>query len=293
MGLFSAIFGRHSHKPKHDAASSEPEPTQQKAQARDRAGSTAVDRIIDEGDAPNVSTDGLITRRVCGVLIVAPMTVEDDALERCGEYVRAEIGKNEYAQRQLARRRTTLVIIPATTRMTDVAQFEGLRGHRTPDGRSWEDVRGSGGMQLRNGTFALAVPEENLVHVQTLFASYGSGYSVGMHELAHTLQDAAMTHQQRTRVSAMYHARMTLVRASGSTAGVFTDAYASEDEQEYFAQSTNCWFGKNIGEGANGRDWLARHDPEMHAFLTTLYDGRLDARGDGAIDGAARSTTIA
>ena len=282
MGLFSAIFGRHRHRhgPKQDEGTSEPEGQQPHAQARDRAGSTAVDRILDEDDGSKASADTLLSHHVCGVLIVAPTSVADGAVERCAEYVRAEIGKNEYAQRQLARRRTTLVIIPATTRMTDVAQFEGLRGHRTPDGRSWEDVRGSGGMQLRDGTFALAVPEENLVHVQTLFASYGTGYSVGMHELAHTLQDAAMTHGQRARVRAMYHARMNLVRATGSTAGVFTDAYASEDEQEYFAQSTNCWFGKNLGEGANGRDWLARHDPEMHEFLTTLYVGRVDARGD-------------
>ena len=40
------------------------------------------------------------------------------------------------------------------------------------------------------------------------------------------------------------------------------------------------FFGRNVGEGANGRDWLAAHDPDMYAFCVEMFEHDHDAHGD-------------
>lgn len=215
--------------------------------------------------------EGEQRRTVLGVQIIG-RGVSPSALDGCEALVRLELGQREDMQRRMQRAHVALVIIPRDRRMTDVAEFADLEGKPTIDGRPFDDVRGSGGMST-GGLWAIAIPEENLVEAGTsgpLMADgtapnpYADGYSVGLHELAHTVEAKGLTSDEKRRVIALYEAR----RLAG---GPWTEAYGASNEREYFAQSTNCYFGQNVGVGENGAAWLEANDPAMYAFLETIY----------------------
>jgi hypothetical protein len=77
--------------------------------------------------------------------------VSPTALEACARFVNASLAARPDIQDRLEDLHVVLVIIPRDKKMTDMAQFAGLRGTRTVDGRLWDDVRGSGGMRVPGG----------------------------------------------------------------------------------------------------------------------------------------------
>jgi len=224
-----------------------------------------------------------------GVTVVAQAGVHAAALDHCSEFIADEIGKNEHAQSEMKKRKVTVVIIPAGVPMTDLPAFKPLLkigDGKTFDGRPWQSVRGSGGMQTPDGNFSLGIAEENLVQIKDVISGYPSTYSIGMHEFAHTLEEVGMTSEQKARVVELYDAHAKRGDDAKNSKGTFTDQYAASNEREYFAQSTDAYFGKNgmIDRGTgkmsgNGRDWLRQNDPDMYAFLVDLYENHRDKSG--------------
>jgi hypothetical protein len=217
-------------------------------------------------------------RTIAGVRVVAPAGAHAEAIDRCATFIQQEVGKNELAQKKFREAKVTIVIIPAKVAMTDVAQFSKLKGQQTFDGRDWSTVRGSGGMTAPDGSFAIGVAEENLINVKGVLSDYPAGYSIGMHELAHTVHSQGMTKTQQEKVTKLYDAHAA--SDPGNAKGTWTDTYASANEREYFAQATNCFLGKNaMGTNHNGRAWLEANDPQMFAFLVDLYETAHDDHG--------------
>lgn len=242
-------------------------PAQQPAQAVAPAAPVAPLKIKN----PLPVVQGEQRRTVLGVQIIG-RGVSPSALDGCEALVRLELGQREDMQRRMQHAHVALVIVPRDRRMTDLAEFANLKGTSTIDGRAFDDVRGSGGMAA-GGLWAIAVPEENLVEAGTtgpLMAdgtapnAYADGYSVGLHELAHTVEAKGLTSAEKARVIELYAAR----KLAG---GRFTEVYGASNEREYFAQSSNCYFGQNAGVGQNGAAWLQANDPAMFAFLGTIY----------------------
>ncbi len=220
-----------------------------------------------------------VERDVLGVHITAPGGVRTSALDEVLRIVQAEVGNNEYAQNHFRKSNVAIVIIPAHVAMTELPEFAHLKGQKTFDGRDWSTVRGSGGTPSPNGRFAIAVAEEGVT--TTDLKAYPATYSVGMHELAHVLESKGMTREQQARVKRLYAAH--IARDPGDANDTFTDTYGSENEQEYFAQSTNAFFDRNVmGTNHSGRPFLQKNDPEMYAFLVELYDTHRDKHGDAA-----------
>jgi hypothetical protein len=228
---------------------------------------------------------------VNGIVIIAPAGVHVAALEQVAAIVRQELGNNKYAQRKLAEAYTRIVIIPANTKMTDLPEFAGMRGTNTDDGRLWDNVRGSGGRAAPNGTFAIGVAEEDLVSVRGVVSQYARGYSIAMHELAHTVEGKGMTPDQHARLLTIYQRQQQKDAAVANTHhDAFTDNYGARNVREYFAQATNAFFGRNQGaekqadntivQNHNGRAWLQANDPDMYAFLVEMYETPRDADGN-------------
>jgi len=213
-----------------------------------------------------------VTRVVFGITIIGN-GASAKAVDECAAFVTQLIGKNKFAQKKMKDDKVTLVIIPHDKKMTDLPQFAALKGTNTFDGRLWDNVRGSGGMRAPDGSFAIGVPEENLTAIAGAADAYGPGYSVGMHEFSHVLHSEGMTAVQKAKITQLYAAR----QAAG---GPWTEAYGSSNEQEYYAQSTNCYFGKNQGIGQNGKAWLRTNDPAMCDFLDDLYGKNYDESGN-------------
>lgn len=222
-------------------------------------------------------------RVIAGVTVIAPPGTHSTAIDRCAEFIQQEVGKNVYAQHHLASARATIVIIPARTKMTDVAQFSSLKGQRTFDGRDWSSVRGSGGTKAADGSFAIGVAEENLIAVKGVVSTYAANYSIGMHEFAHAVESHGMTREQQARLRDLYARHQSA--DPGDAKDTFTDTYAASNVHEYFAQATNAFFGRNQGTDSrrqqyhNGREWLRVHDPGMYAFLVEMYETKHDAAG--------------
>ncbi|MHA7628562.1 hypothetical protein [Corallococcus sp. M7] len=155
-----------------------------------------------------------------------------------------------------------VVIIPQGSKLTDLPEFQSLRGQKTFDGRPWEDVRGVSGVSLPDGRVATAISEENLSELSS--DPYAGNHSVGIHELAHAIHSQGVTPEERQAIEDAYEAQ----RARG---GAFTDDYASSNSHEYFAQLTAAYFGRNKGAGANGAKWVQANDPQAYALLQQIY----------------------
>jgi hypothetical protein len=169
---------------------------------------------------------------------------------------------NPAIQRKLHQEKVSVVVIPANAKMTDVPELNALKGQKTFDGRPWEDVRGEGGMRMRDGSFVVGVAEETLTHAAP--DTYPAGYNLAMHEIAHVVQDLAIDKNDAKAVTQAFKERT-------KAGGPFTDTYASNNQREYFAQATVCYFGEDKGQGENGADWLQKNDPAMYAVMQRVY----------------------
>lgn len=222
-----------------------------------------------------------VEREVLGVTITAPAGVRASALQEVQTIVQTEISKNEYAQRQFQREKVAIIIIPAHVAMTDLPELHHLKGQKTFDGRDWSSVRGMGGTPTPNGRFSIAVAEETTTQVPGIKTNYPATYSVTMHELAHVLESKGMTRAEQARVKELYAAHQK--KDPGDKKDTFTDFYGSENEREYFAQSTNAFFDRNVmGKNHSGKAFLYKNDPDMYAFLVQLYSKHHDK--DGRVD---------
>jgi hypothetical protein len=262
-------------------------PVQPSASERAFGGGHAATSTKGAAPADRTVLTTTVRRVIDGITVVAPPGAHADAIDRCAEFIQQELGRNEYAQHAMAEARTTIIIIPAHSKMTDLPEFSSLGGgKKTFDGRDWSTVRGSGGVKAPDGSFAIGVAEENLRSVQGVVSKYAKGYSIGMHELAHALESKGLTDEQKARLQDLYKRQK---QADPSNANdTFTDEYSAKNVHEYFAQSTNAFFGKNAGKvekgdaNHNGRAWLYAKDPDMYAFLVELYDMNHDIDGNRA-----------
>jgi hypothetical protein len=189
---------------------------------------------------------------------------KEDTAEAGAELKRtlALMTTNPAIARKLQDAKVSVVVIPANQKMTDVPELASLKGKSTFDGRPWDDVRGEGGMRMRDGSFVVGVAEETLTHAPP--DTYPKGYNLAMHEIAHVVQDLAINKDDAKAVTRAFKDRT-------NEGGPWTDPYASNNEREYFAQATVCYFGEDQGQGANGADWLQQNDPAMYAVLQRVY----------------------
>jgi hypothetical protein len=227
-------------------------------------------------------------RREClGVQIIGN-DVSPTALDACEAFVKLTLSARKDIQERLKKEQVALVILPRNKKMTDAPQFASLKGTKTFDGRMWDDVRGSGGMRVAGGLWAIAVPEENLIAAEPDTDKYSSGYSVGLHEFAHTVHSKGVSDTERKTIRGLYEARK-------KAGGPWTEAYGASNEQEYYAQCTTCFFGANEGIGQNGAAWLLANDKPMYDFLVSVYGpppSRATSPGNGKAGTGVASAPI-
>jgi hypothetical protein len=185
------------------------------------------------------------------------------------ERLLAEMRVSARLEPRLRRSKLTLVVVPRRALLTELPQFASLRGRRTFDGRPWEQVRGTGGVLLADGSFAVAVPEENV-----LFGWADDAYpalSIAVHEIAHALHDRVLDEADHRRIEDAFAARRQL-------GGPFVDAYAASNAREYFAQGVNAYFGRYPGFEERDARWLFHNDRQLYAALAKVFGPPPDRR---------------
>ncbi|NOK31872.1 hypothetical protein [Corallococcus exercitus] len=149
-----------------------------------------------------------------------------------------------------------LVIVPEKLKLTDMPGFQSLRGQTSIDGRPYDGMRGVSTMSHT------AVAEENLSELST--DKYGGDFSTGVHEFAHAIHHCGVGAQERQAIQKAYEAQ----KARG---GLFTDAHARKNVDEYFGQLTNAYFGRNQPQSQSGAQWVQKNDPQAYALLRQIY----------------------
>ena len=94
-----------------------------------------------------------------------------------------------------------------------------------------------------------------------------------LHELAHAYHDRVLGFEH-AEIEAAYRRAVesksyeAVERSNGKT----ERAYALANAKEYFAETTEAFFGRNDFYPFNGAE-LERHDPEMHRLLKRIWLG--------------------
>jgi hypothetical protein len=103
------------------------------------------------------------------------------------------------------------------------------------------------------------------------------GENTCVHELAHTIMNVGLSHDERVRIADRY----ATARAEGIWAGHF--AMLSPDE--FFAEMSQIYFCANPAiaaffhpQAVNCADALRQYDPATHALLEAIYGGPADLR---------------
>ena len=174
---------------------------------------------------------------------------------------------------QLAGTEVELHIIPKDKKLTDLPEYSALKGTKTFDGRSYDELRGAGGQKF-GSKIRYAIAEEQLVPALAKKDSpesrYGKGF-VGSHESGHVVEQYALTKDQQTELKRLYDERK-----KGTGPWLNPVNYTSSSTGEYFAQSTAAYFGRPYSEEKADkkmytRDWLRKNDPDMLKLLSTVY----------------------
>ena len=162
-----------------------------------------------------------------------------------------------------------LHIIPADKRLTDLPEFSHLKGHRTFDGRLYDDLRGAGGTK-EGSTIRYAIAEEQLVTVTGHPSGYAQGFVAG-HETGHIVEQYALTADQSADLQKAFDAR---TQAHGPWLN--PDWYTRSNRDEYFAQGAAAYFGHPYSSSDEDkrqytREWLRTNDPALYRLLSQVF----------------------
>lgn len=126
--------------------------------------------------------------------------------------------------------------------------------------------------------------EENLLNLRGDHyggdGSANAGENITIHEFSHTVANAIGRSQGRDgEFWTALRKAFADAKAPGGRLAVFnqnrrTPVYASTDEQEYWAEGAQAWFGLAVPSNSGGlrvRDDVKKKDPELAALLTEIY----------------------
>ncbi|MCX4751314.1 hypothetical protein OG455_38435 [Kitasatospora sp. NBC_01287] len=217
-----------------------------------------------------------------------PVAAREAALVQVGRML-----QDPHVAAELLKRGAGVTVVPKDLPMTDVPAFGWMRGTHADgasgDGRGWDTVRGSGGLET-------AVTEENLLGETTTVGSdehYDDGYSTTTHEFAHNLHQFGLSPADRRTITEAYQSKIDtddMTRMFGEESPIAwsdgrrelhdtdLDNYGSRDELEYFAQVSNAYLGTNHGTDPytgeprnNGAEWVRANEPDLVPLLERLY----------------------
>ncbi|TWP42926.1 hypothetical protein FKR81_42935 [Lentzea tibetensis] len=195
------------------------------------------------------------------------------------------LGNPEITER-LLNKGVQVVLIPENTALTELEEFTHLAGTQiSPHHGSWNTSRGAG------GTLLVAVGAENLTGGTTTTGHaphYDDGYSVLIHEFAHTIHNHGLTSDDRRTINQAFQHKWNKAMTGehvqwpdGPTHGTNPTQpnYSASNVNEYFAQLATTYLGANTGHDPhthqprnNGKHHVQQHEPpEIHALLQHVY----------------------
>jgi len=202
------------------------------------------------------------TATIDGIPIIGSEKVSDYAFRECAWTIHHMLDGRTVALDALVKSKVRIGIIAVTEYTMDIPENQNARMTANAafnDRRS----RGLGGLPLAT------CAEENLLNLR------GDPYSaenITIHEFSHTVASAMR------RANPAWYEKLRDAYKQAMATGAYGTSYAATNEQEYWAEGAQCWFGwanpRNSG-GASNREELKKKDAPLAALLNEIY-------GDGS-----------
>lgn len=202
-----------------------------------------------------------------GIPIKASRQVEDDALYILYDRLAQQTAHLPQVVSNLAAARAEMHIIGRNQVTTDLPEWRqdkhiplAIDNGLTLDQRT----RGMGGLIPSCG-------EENILHL--LLDRY-HGSDICMHEFAHTIENYGVP----PSIHAMFDRQFELSKSKG----LWINAYASSNPDEYFAELTMWYFGTHGDRRVtghrpqNGAEGLRKYDRDAYRLFDDFYSGRIE-----------------
>lgn len=203
-----------------------------------------------------------------GIPVRSAMVVDDRALFVARDKINLLLTNMPAARANLVRKGAEMHVIGKDQVTSDLPEYRHHKGVKYQENGVWTDIdertRGMGGLLSSCG-------EENLLHLPG--DRYGGGSDICLHEFSHAIMNFGLDAALRQKISTTYR------RAIAQ--GLWKDAYAASNAEEYWAELTMWYFGAHgdFLRGTRlpepGKESLAAYDPIGFALLDDIYSGRL------------------
>ena len=229
---------------------------------------TAIPVLVENGEGCEITDNGSsLLSKTCsanGIDILASDDVRDQALQQAWYIISNMIASRPDIHEYLANiDRANLLIIGANQDTTDISHMMSLG-----NAGYWNDrLRGWGGTKTSPET---ATAEENLL---CWSSDRWFDYNVTIHEFAHTIHMVALS-----SVEPEFGAKLDEAFLHAKEAGLWQDAYAGTNQQEYWAEGVTMYFGGygwNIPENdyINTKIELQEYDPDLYNLIVGTFRG--------------------
>jgi len=203
-----------------------------------------------------------------GIAIRSSNVVDDKALYVASKKIKLMLKHMDVARKNLVKDGAELHIIGKDQQTSDLPELADQKGVNYADRGVVTDIdkrtRGVGGLYASCG-------EENLL--QLAGDRYYGGSDICVHEFAHTVMTYGLDGPVRQKIQQQFNHAVAK--------GLWKNAYASSNAQEYWAELSMWYFGAH-GEflhgthlpepGAGG---LSRYDNEGYKLLDSIYSGSI------------------
>ncbi len=211
---------------------------------------------------------GYFTKEVvyCGIPILAPPVVSDDALVEAYKRVAMELKNLPMIASNIADAGGEVQLIGKDQMTSDLPEFRDLKGKPLAEYNGLtidQRTRGMGGLHT-------SAAEENLL--QILPDRY-HGRDILVHEFGHCIRNVGMPTNVQQMFDAQYRASLAK--------GLWVGSYAGSNSNEWFSELTMWYFGTHGDltmkgpKPANGPEGLKKYDPDAYKLFDAFYSGRI------------------
>jgi len=209
-----------------------------------------------------------------GIAIRSANVVDDRALYVASGKISIMLKHMDAARKNLVKSGAELHIIGKDQQTSDLPELAGQKGVSYMDHGVMTDIdkrtRGVGGLYASCG-------EENLLELPN--DRYYGGSDICIHEFAHTIMNYGFDVPLREKIEQQYERALAK--------GLWKDAYAASNKEEYWAELSMWYFGKH-GEFLRGThlpevgpEGLKSYDADGYKLLDSIYTGKIQPSMQG------------
>lgn len=216
------------------------------------------------GDEQAMASFYTQTRTVEGMKVKASARVRAAALEEAGRQLERLVRGDRSVVDRMRAGGVQVAVIAQDEATTDLPEYRRLQGQKTADGRAFDgpSIRGLGGSRTQP---MCSVGEENVLG---LAGDVFAGESILIHECAHSVYNVGLDDLRRSQWRQIFSAAMSAGRWAGT--------YAAGNDDEFFAELTQSFFGVNqrpnpAHNDVNGAAKLRAYEPDAYALLVTVF----------------------